>query len=59
MTRTGFGTCPECGDVPGHMVDEGIGPYEFWGAKGVHHDWIPVCDECGEEMTEFEEGPFT
>lgn len=21
------------------LVDNGIGPYEFWGFKGVHHDW--------------------
>lgn len=22
-----------------NYVDEGIGAYEYWGARGVHHDW--------------------
>jgi hypothetical protein len=26
-------------DVSGEYVDEGIGAYEYWGARGVHHDW--------------------
>jgi hypothetical protein len=26
-------------DVDGGWVDNGIGPYEYWGDRGVHHDW--------------------
>ena len=43
--------------------DDGIGPYEYWGSKGVHHDWVvvsnccealvlssnPCCSECGKD----------
>lgn len=25
--------------VEAGMVDNGIGSYEYWGAKGVHHQW--------------------
>lgn len=24
-----------------HMEDEGIGPYEYWGCRSVHHDYQP------------------
>ena len=27
------------GDYEGGWVDNGIGGYEYWGAKGTHHDW--------------------
>jgi len=26
-------------EVSGKYVDHGIGAYEYWGARGVHHDW--------------------
>lgn len=26
--------------VDAKYVDDGIGPYEFWGAKGTHHAWV-------------------
>ena len=26
-------------DVESRVTDEGIGPYEFWGQRGVHHSW--------------------
>jgi hypothetical protein len=42
------GICSECGEeCTGVAVDEGIGAYEFWGAKGVQHDWrwaSPCCE---------------
>ena len=41
-------TC-EC-EVRAVEVDEGIGCYEYCGAKGVHHDWVTVCPECGEQV---------
>ena len=56
------GYCDDCG-LPcfGVKVDEGIGPYEYWGQRGVHHDYVfkshccsaeildhnPCCAECG------------
>lgn len=27
------------------MVDNGIGPYEYWGARGCHHQYEPECEE--------------
>jgi len=39
--------CPHCHkDVEGKWVDEGIGAYEYWGAKGVHTQMDFVCEEC-------------
>jgi len=26
-------------EVSGEYADHGIGPYEYWGARGVHHEW--------------------
>ena len=26
-------------EVSGEYADHGIGAFEFWGARGVHHDW--------------------
>ena len=43
--------CSDCGhecDVV--LVDHGIGGYEYWGAKGVHHDYAPGSDCCGEDV---------
>ena len=33
-------------------VDEGIGSYEYWGAKGVDIQLVEVSDCCGEEVTD-------
>ena len=33
-------------------VDEGIGPYEYWGSRGVDHQWVAVCPHCGEYVEE-------
>jgi len=50
------GFCPNCKRrVIGKWEDFGIGNYEFWGAKGVHHDYIAVCTECGESLSDVEE----
>lgn len=32
--------------------DHGIGPYEYWGSLGVHHDWRTECPECDGEQFE-------
>lgn len=44
-------TCPHCGsDADGVWVDEGIGSYEYWGARGVHIDWVFVCPDCDSQL---------
>lgn len=36
--ETGF--CTDCGkECRIILIDEGIGSYEYWGQKGVHHDY--------------------
>ena len=53
---TAEGFCPECKErKPGKWEDFGIGSYEYWGAKGTHHDWQLVCRDCGEVMEDVEE----
>ena len=39
--------CPICKDWKDTVwADEGIGPYEFWGSREVHHDWQESCPDC-------------
>lgn len=47
----GSGTCPAC-KKECRVINEdcGIGAYEYWGARGVHHDWRQFSDCCGEDM---------
>lgn len=56
----GEGWCPSCGGERkrGEWEDMGIGAYEYWGAKGTHHDWQLVCPDCGEIMEDVEEVDF-
>ena len=50
------GICVSCGrKVTPAWVDEGIGPYEFWGDKGTHHDWRCESPCCGAEVVAGEE----
>lgn len=50
-SQGGEGFCPSCNEKRTfHLEDCGIGSYEFWGARGTHHDWRPICDECGDEI---------
>ena len=45
--------CSHCGHECDLIeVDNGIGSYEFWGARGVHHDYDAVSDCCGEPVEE-------
>lgn len=47
------GICDECGEECTAIVtDMGIGSYEYWGAKGVHHDWAVVSPCCEAEVVE-------
>lgn len=42
-------TCGECGkECDSLVVDYGIGPYEFWGARGWHTDKQLVSSCCGD-----------
>lgn len=46
--------CPTCQkQIDSVMQDNGIGPYEFWGQQGTHHDWVEVCPECEEDASEY------
>jgi len=43
--------CPLCHrPCEAVLVDFGIGPYEFWGAPGVHVDECVVSDCCEEPI---------
>lgn len=44
--------CTECGEeCHEEVTDEGIGPYEFWGARGCHVDKRVVSSCCEAETT--------
>ena len=48
----GTGICEACGKEANFKIEDfGIGAYEFWGAKGTHHDyqWISECCEAAPE----------
>lgn len=43
--------CPHCGEkVSGKWVDEGIGPYEYWGQMCNDKRMEFVCEECDGEL---------
>jgi hypothetical protein len=41
-------------EVEGHYADHGIGSYEYWGARGTHHDW--GWDDIGLEYVSYDPG---
>ena len=49
--------CADCKEwVAPEEWDFGIGSYEYWGARGVDHDWRIVCPNCeGDNLQNFEE----
>ena len=49
------GICSECGEecIP-KVIDSGIGPYEYWGARGVDVRLEEVSPCCEAEMKEKE-----
>ena len=52
-----LGYCDACEkEVEVIIQDEGIGPYEYWGAVGNDSQIIAVCTECDEEV-EMPEAP--
>lgn len=59
MSRYGTGFCSYCdARVSAHIEDHGIGPYEFWGERGTHHDYVPCCDICGESVEDYDEDDY-
>ena len=48
------GYCRECGKYVAATVtiDVGIGPYEFWGDRGVHHDYREACPYCDNDAVD-------
>jgi len=48
------------GSYEAEWVDNGIGGYEYWGARGVHHDWCYelesyeylIYNDEGDDITE-------
>lgn len=43
--------CSECGQVgPGTIRNEGIGPYEYWGAKCNDVSWVFLSVCCDAPM---------
>lgn len=48
-----YGICASCGkQAKAVRRDMGIGPYEYWGARGTHHDWQIVSECCEAEVME-------
>lgn len=49
------GWCESCGKpCYGVRVDYGIGPYEYWGYKGVDHDYGYASDCCKEPILDYD-----
>jgi len=49
------GYCEECGEpCRAHIVDFGIGPYEYWGRKGFHTDKQTVSKCCDSRILDDE-----
>lgn len=47
------GICEGCGNFcQATVVDMGIGPYEFWGERGVHHDYHDLSPCCHRSLVE-------
>ena len=44
--------CTYCGEECSyHVVDEGIGVYEYWGQRGTHVELVPYSDCCNDHAT--------
>lgn len=49
------GWCEACGsECTSVTQDDGIGPYEYFGARGTHHDYVEVSPCCQAEVLENE-----
>ena len=53
------GICADCGKpCTSITIDDGIGSYEYWGAKGTHHDYVEASPCCQAEVVDAEEEEF-
>lgn len=58
------GICVYCREECEHdrsdleYIDDSIGDYEFWGARGVHKASHVECNACGEDVTEIIENRY-
>jgi hypothetical protein len=51
------GWCEDCGQpCYGELHDDGIGPYEYWGCKGIDHRYVFLSDCCEAEI--LDQSPF-
>lgn len=49
----GTAHCEHCGKSVYVIIEDwGVGPYEYCGAQGVDIQNVPVCEECGNEITD-------
>ena len=49
--------CCECKEACSvRWEDEGIGSYEYWGAKGIDVDWQAYSDCCDASVTDEDPG---
>lgn len=48
--------CHACGaaNPDTKQIDDGIGPYEYFGATGVHHNWVDVTECCEADLSDLE-----
>lgn len=48
--------CHSCGaaNPDTKTIDEGIGPYEYFGATGVHTAWVDVTECCEAEFSDMD-----
>jgi hypothetical protein len=47
------GYCAQCEcNVHAARRDFGIGLFEYWGSKEVHHDWREVCPKCEGDLSD-------
>lgn len=47
------GICNDCGkECRAVMMDFGYGGYEYWGARGTHHDYRPASPCCEAEVVD-------
>ena len=51
----GKGFCPNCDkEMPAVGIDFGIGTYEYWGSVETHVDIHICCEECEEELEDWD-----
>ena len=49
------GWCSECHEECFYKtIDQGLGPYEYWGYKGVHHDYVEASSCCEAEVLDYD-----